>query len=141
MAISFRNRLAFRLALLREHAREYAVGMLILARIIGIFLFNYLYFASPVVKHDRLQGTISAIAMIPQKSYGEPGASSRYQYIVSLGENATVVVADQISRPHPVGSVVEIERRTRANGVLTNHVVSPDCAAPDCVVIPFNQQF
>jgi hypothetical protein len=99
-----------------------------------------LYYDSPIVKSERFQGSIVSVAMIPQKSYGEPTAAISYQYIVSLGDNETAIVADQMSRPHPVGSAVEIERRTRANGTITYHVVPPDCVAPDCVV-PFNQRF
>lgn len=140
MTISLRNRLHFRIALLRAHSREWTIGAAVLAGSVSIVLFLVLRFDSPVVQSDRLQGTVVSVAMIPQKSYGEPTAATSYQYIVSLGGNDTVVVADQISRPHPVGSAVEVEKRTRANGTTTYHVVPPDCAAPNCVV-PFNQRF
>jgi hypothetical protein len=140
VTISLRNRLQFQIALLRAYAREYIVGAALLASLFGMLLFNNLYFDSPVVQSERLQGSIVSVAMIPQKSYGEPTAATSYQYIVSLGGSDTVVVADQISRPHPVGSAVEVEKRTRANGTITYHLVPPDCVAPNCVV-PFNQQF
>lgn len=140
MATRFRNRLAFRLGLMRAHAREWTIGAAVLAGIVGMLVFLMLRFDSPVVKSERVQGTIVSFAMIPQKSYGEPTAAISYRYIVSLGNNETVVASDQISRPHAAGSTVEIERRTRANGTVTFHIVPSDCVAPECVV-PFNQQF
>lgn len=140
MPISFRKDLAFRLELLRARAREWTIGAAVLAGSVTIVLFLVLRFDSPVVKSERVEGTIVSVAMIPQKSYGEPTAAISYQYIVSLGGNETVVAADQISRPHAAGSAVGIERRTRANGTVTYHIVPSDCVAPDCVV-PFNQQF
>lgn len=137
---SLRNRLHFRIALLRSHAREWTIGAALLAGSIGILLFLMLRFDSPVVKSERVEGTVVSFAMIPQKSYGEPTGAITYRYIVSLGNDETVVAADQISRPHAAGSTVEIERRTRANGTVTFHIVPPDCVAPECVV-PFNHQF
>ncbi|PSJ55622.1 hypothetical protein C7I85_26600 [Mesorhizobium soli] len=125
---------------MRAHAREWTIGAALLAGSVGILLFLMLRFDSPVVKSERVEGTIVSVAMIPQKSYGEPTSAISYQYIVSLGDNETVVAADQISRPHPAGSSVKIERRTRANGTVTFHIVPSDCVAPECVV-PFNQQF
>lgn len=106
-----------------------------------MLLFTNFYFDSPVVKHERLGAVVRSIAMLPQKSYGEPTAAILYQYVVALdGSGTLVVAADQISRPHPAGSPVEIERRTRANGAVTYHIVPSDCVPPECVV-PFNQRF
>lgn len=127
MSFSLRRRLAFRLELLRLARKEYGVGVAVALVMAAIVAAPVLYFDSPVLTYERLQAVVISIPGVHQKGF------SPSQYLVKLndgGQLATIID----SRLHEVGATIEVERRTRKNGVATYHFVPPGCETPGCVI-------
>ncbi|PSJ55623.1 hypothetical protein [Pseudaminobacter soli (ex Li et al. 2025)] len=125
MSISFRNRLAFRLELLRQSRKEYGVGAVLAAVMVSIVAVPVFYFDSPVSNYERLQAVVISIPSVHMKGF------SPSLYMAKLIDDGQLVTIKD-SRLHEIGTIIKVERRTRKNGVVTYHLVPPGCETPDC---------
>ncbi|RJG46804.1 hypothetical protein [Mesorhizobium sp. DCY119] len=119
---TFWQRMHVRLELFRWSASQIAAGLGVLA-FIGIFVLLPLRFNSPVVKREQTGAVITSIAAIPDRP-NRFGNGVSYRYAIKLnGTDAIAFVTDDALRPHSIGAIVEVERRTRANGWVTYHML------------------
>jgi hypothetical protein len=121
---TFRQRLSQRLEPLRWFAHEYAVAlaMLVAAAAFGAYMLIPLH--SPVIKREQVSAVITTIVSTPLRPNRAGG--SYYQYaVIPNGTTSPIVIRDDLSPsllPREIGSVIELERRTRANGTVTYHM-------------------
>ena len=91
----------------------------ILALLIILFPIWISLSASPVVSRSTASATVKSITQVPQPDSASP-STEIYRYMVVVDSDATTAfVNDLVSRPHPLGSVVLLERRIHADGTVS----------------------
>jgi hypothetical protein len=116
--ISFRKRLAFRLAHLREYPGEYTFGIVLVAIPAGWLLLVGLPYYGPVVKYERTTAIVESTYQIPTRS--GPFSS---RYAVRLSDTGDLANVEDV-QPHEIGSAVTIERQIRESGGVTYHLIA-----------------
>ena len=92
---------------------------ILLALVIVSFPIWLSFSASPVVSRSIVNATVKSIARIPEPDSGSL-STENYRYMLALDSDGTTTFAnDHVSRPHPLGSAVLLERRIHADGTVT----------------------
>jgi hypothetical protein len=102
---------------MREHAGEYTFGVVLVTILASWLLARAFYYDSPVLKYETVSATVRTAYQIPTRS------SWHYGYIVELSDTKEHATLEGML-PLEVGTVLEVERRTRKNGVVTYHSIS-----------------
>jgi hypothetical protein len=103
----------------------YSATAAIISVMLGAFLLSAWRKESPVVTREIVNATIRSLSSSPHKPNGMGFGTSRYMYMIELGDGQnTAFVWDATARPHRIGSVITVERQTRANGTVSFEVVA-----------------
>ncbi|RAZ92296.1 hypothetical protein DPM33_06650 [Mesorhizobium hawassense] len=75
--------------------------------------------ANPVVATERVTGVVESIR-VPINPNGSAGRALYYSYDVRLDDDkALIFIDDDVGTPHPVGSVLPLERQHHKSGADT----------------------
>lgn len=109
-----------RLLLFTEVYRETIVS----AACLGVFALVAIGYvarmeANPVVATQHVTGVVESIR-VPINPKGDGGRALYYTYDVRLDDNkALIFIDDDVATPHPVGSVLPLEREHHKSGADT----------------------
>ncbi|RJT40330.1 hypothetical protein D3227_10130 [Mesorhizobium waimense] len=120
--VSFRNRL-----LILQY--EYSDAVIGIAFFCAFALVRIIPFVqlqnNPIVATQRGMGVVEYIRLMPLNPKAAAGRGLYYTYDVRLEDsNALIFIDDDVGAPHPVGSVLPLERQHHKNGTDTYRLLS-----------------
>lgn len=115
--VSFRNRL-----LIWQY--EYSDAMIGVAFFCAFALVGAVAVAqmqnNPVISTQRVTGVVEYVRLMPLNPKAAVGRGLYYTYDVRLADNnAEISIDGEVETPHPVGSIVAIERQHHKHGADT----------------------